>query len=180
MISLFKRAHLYITFQVDVFRAKFLRDHFVYGRIFCVKFCAAKLRIHFAHAKTLEHLEGKQRVCGTNPQNYEVDFGRQATGLSDKPQNFVLPCLLGRKFSFDLFCRFARFETKKRHPKIFLGHLFLCLYFFTSHKINHWHWIRIFIFFKTNNEALNFITLFCFDFFDCKLTKNWIGAFFRL
>ena len=54
--------------------------------------------------------------------------GRQATGLwpqtpkiyfvilvgklrvcLDKPQNFVLSCLLGRKFSFDLFCRFARF-----------------------------------------------------------------------
>ena len=35
-------------------------------------------------------LVGKQRVC------------------SYKPQNFVLACLLGRKFSFDLFCRFAR------------------------------------------------------------------------
>ena len=52
------RAHLDITFQVDVFRGKILRDHFVYDRFFCVKFCDAKLRIRFAHAKTLEHLEG--------------------------------------------------------------------------------------------------------------------------
>ena len=44
----------------------------------------------------------------TTPQNLLRNFGRQATGLSDKPQNFVLACLLGRKFSFDLFCRFAR------------------------------------------------------------------------
>lgn len=106
------RAHLYITFQVDVFRAINLRDHFVYDRFICVKFCAAKLRIRFAHAKNFRifgrqatdmrpHiLSGKQRVC------------------HDKPQNSVLACLLGRKFSFDLFCRFARFEIKKRTSKI--------------------------------------------------------------
>ena len=58
------RAHLDITFQVDVFRAINLRDHFVYDRFICVKFCAAKLRIRFAHAK-----------------NFRI-FGRQATGLS--------------------------------------------------------------------------------------------------
>ena len=105
-------AHLYITFQVDVFRAKILRDHFVYGRIFCVKFCAAKLRIHFAHAKTLEHLEGKQRVCPY------------------KPQNFVLACLLGRKFSFDLFCRFARLLGGNKKAIVIKRLLFYYLFFF--------------------------------------------------
>ena len=43
--------------------------------------------------KTLEHLEGKQRVCGTNPQNLLRDFGRQATGLyiQTPKLRFVLP-----------------------------------------------------------------------------------------
>src|SRR5699024_1183023 len=69
----------------------------------CEKFCSAKLRTRFTRAKIKNKfgrqatdmrphiLSGKQRVC------------------SHKPQNSVLACLLGRKFSFDLFCRFARF-----------------------------------------------------------------------
>ena len=103
------RAHLHTIFKLVCFVQKFCvitlcsTDFFVWKLL-------RNLRIRFAHAENKkQNLEGKQRVCATNPQNLLRDFGRQATGLSDKPQNFVLSCLLGRKFSFDLFCRFARF-----------------------------------------------------------------------
>ena len=55
---------------------------------------------------------------------------RQATGLSDKPQNFVLACLLGRKFSFDLFCRFARFVGGIKKAIVIKRLLFCYLFYY--------------------------------------------------
>ena len=76
-------------------------------------------------------------------------FGRQATDMRPhilsgkqrvcpyKPQNFVLACLLGRKFSFDLFCRFARFVGGNKKAiviKRLLFYLFSGLFFFKFSK----------------------------------------------
>lgn len=65
-------------------------------------------------------LVGKQRVC------------------TDKPQNFVLACLLGRKFSFDLFCRFARLLGGNKKAivikRLLFYYLFCGLLFLKSSK----------------------------------------------
>ena len=91
---------------------------------FIVKFCVAKLRTRFTRAKIKTNfgrqatdmrphiLSGKQRVC------------------SYKPQNFVLACLLGRKFSFDLFCRFARFVGGIKKAIVIKRLLFCYLFYY--------------------------------------------------
>ena len=110
-------------------RAINLRDPSETTDLFCeILRCKIKNSLRLCK-KTLDYLSGKQRVCATNPQNLLRNFGRQATGLSDKPQNFVLACLLGRKFSFDLFCRFARLLGGNNKKAIVIKRLLFCYLF---------------------------------------------------
>ena len=85
-----KSAHLHITFQVNVSVRKekskgALTHHFfklVFRASLVVKI-AAQFKNSLRSCKNKkQNLEGKQRVCATNPQNLLRDFGRQATGLS--------------------------------------------------------------------------------------------------
>lgn len=92
----------------------------------------------FFVVKIAAQFKNSLRSCQKNFRR----FGRQATDMRphilsgklrvchDKPQNFVLSCLLGRKFSFDLFCRFARFVGGIKKAIVIKRLLFCYLFYY--------------------------------------------------